>query len=226
MFKRSEERKCPRLKGYDYSKNGYYFITICVDDMEHRFGFVQNGIMNLNESGKIIKKYWFEMPNVFNNCILDEFIIMPNHIHCIIIIDNDNVVGGAYQSTPKQCNQSTPLNENQSTPKQCNQSTPFYVKKRIQLNIKTFKTGVVRWATPTEKIKSFIEPVETLTVGLKHHGISMMMRWFKSNTTKQINKLHPTRKFKWQRSFTDRIICKERELYYTRQYIRNNPENW
>ena len=221
MFKRSLERKCPRLKKYNYSKNGYYFITICVDDMEHRFGFVQNGIMNLNESGKIIKKYWFEMPNVFNNCILDEFIIMPNHIHCIIIIDNKptvvqtSTVGVAYQPPPKKCEMQKP---------ELKHATNEHVITDIGNRV--FKTGVDRWATPTEKTKSFIEPVKTSTNDVKQHGISMMMRWFKSNTTKQINILNPNRKFKWQRSFTDRIIRRERELYYTRQYIRNNPENW
>ena len=48
MFKRSDERKLCRLQGYDYSQNGYYFITICVEDMEHRFGRVIDGIIEIN----------------------------------------------------------------------------------------------------------------------------------------------------------------------------------
>lgn len=78
-------RKSIRLKNYDYSQSGVYFITICTKDRELYFE---------NESIKsITKKYWKEIPRHFKNVKLDEFIIMPNHLHGIIVIHNDFAVG-------------------------------------------------------------------------------------------------------------------------------------
>lgn len=79
-------RRSIRLKGYDYSKEGLYFITICVQDREHLFGEVIDGEMVLNEFGKIAYKEWEETDKIRKNCALHEFIIMPNHIHGIIEI--------------------------------------------------------------------------------------------------------------------------------------------
>jgi putative transposase len=77
-------RKSIRLKGYDYSQAGSYFITICVKDRECLFGEIMNGKMILNESGKIAGECWLEIPEHFPNVVLHEHIIMPNHIHGII----------------------------------------------------------------------------------------------------------------------------------------------
>lgn len=77
-----------RLSNWDYSKNGYYFITICTKERKHYFGEIVKDEINLSEIGKIVQKYWFEIPKHFNNIELDEFIVMPNHIHGILIINN------------------------------------------------------------------------------------------------------------------------------------------
>jgi len=92
-FPRSPHRKKNRLPEYDYSQVGYYFITICTKDRECYFGKIKNGKMNLNEIGKLSRKYWKEIPKHFPFVELDEYVVMPNHIHGIIIIDNDNNVG-------------------------------------------------------------------------------------------------------------------------------------
>lgn len=75
-----------RLKHWDYSSDAAYFITICTKDREHFFGEIENDQMKLNVLGKMAEKFWMEMPNHFKNVILDEFKIMPNHIHGIIIL--------------------------------------------------------------------------------------------------------------------------------------------
>jgi len=87
------ERKKNRLANYDYSKDGYYFVTICTKHREEFFGKIENEKMVLNEYGKFTKKCWLEIPNHFPNTKLDEFIIMPNHVHGIVIIANNHVVG-------------------------------------------------------------------------------------------------------------------------------------
>ena len=86
LYKNKYTIEPARLKNWDYSSAGIYFITICTKYMEHMFGSVNNGRMILSEIGNIVDKYWQDIPNHFSSVKLDEYIIMPNHIHGIIII--------------------------------------------------------------------------------------------------------------------------------------------
>ncbi|MFA6928668.1 MAG: transposase [Patescibacteria group bacterium] len=85
-FKQKYTIKSARLEGYDYSKNGMYFVTICAKDREHYFGEVKNGKMILNDIGKIVQEELSQTPIIRQNVILDEQIIMPNHLHAILEI--------------------------------------------------------------------------------------------------------------------------------------------
>lgn len=91
-----KQRKPNRLKGFDYSSNGYYFVTICIKDRQEYFGGIVNNKMILNKCGEIINKCWFEIPNHFPLVELDEFQIMPNHIHGIIIVESNILVGNRH----------------------------------------------------------------------------------------------------------------------------------
>lgn len=82
------KRKLLRLEGYDYSSAGAYFVTICVQDRKCIFGEVVNGYVELNLIGKMVFNEWYEMMKRFPSIDLDKFIVMPNHIHGIIIINN------------------------------------------------------------------------------------------------------------------------------------------
>ncbi len=86
-------RKSIRLKEYDYSQAGGYFVTICTKNRICFFGKVEDKKMVLNDSGKMIQTEWLELSNRFNQIELDQFIVMPNHFHGIIIINNDESVG-------------------------------------------------------------------------------------------------------------------------------------
>lgn len=85
-------RKPNRLKNFDYSKSGWYFVTICTQNREYLFGQAENGKMILNAVGKIVARCWYDLPRHYPNCRLDEFIIMPNHLHGIIVITGDRRV--------------------------------------------------------------------------------------------------------------------------------------
>ena len=93
-------RRSIRIKGYDYSQYGGYFITICTYKRKCLFGGVVNGKTNLNDFGNIAHQYWLEIPNHFPGTMLDEFVIMPNHVHGIIVITNDNTTVGARHASP------------------------------------------------------------------------------------------------------------------------------
>jgi len=75
-----------RLQGYDYSQSGAYFITICTDKKKNYFGEIVNGDVKLNLEGQYAFHQWKMIPQRFGNVEVDEFIIMPNHIHGIIVI--------------------------------------------------------------------------------------------------------------------------------------------
>ena len=77
-----------RLQSWDYSKNGAYFITICTKNRQHFFGKIENDIMQLSEIGKLAEQYWLEIPNHFPFIELGNFIVMPNHFHGLLIINN------------------------------------------------------------------------------------------------------------------------------------------
>src|SRR5450432_1797235 len=74
------------LKGYDYSRAGLYFITMCVQDRKCLFGKIVGDEMILNENGTIACQQWQELPGRFKNMELDVFQIMPNHMHGIIAV--------------------------------------------------------------------------------------------------------------------------------------------
>lgn len=88
-----------RLKGYDYSQAGAYFITIVTRDRACLFGEVVDGEMRLNDVGKLVRDEWLRTRNIHPNVELDAFVVMPNHFHGISII-NDSV--GAIHESPLQ----------------------------------------------------------------------------------------------------------------------------
>jgi len=76
-----------RLKDFDYSQANWFFITICTFKMQPFFGEIRNGMMNLNEFGKIVDDEWNKTKSIRQNVELDSYVIMPNHLHGILIID-------------------------------------------------------------------------------------------------------------------------------------------
>jgi REP element-mobilizing transposase RayT len=86
-------RQSIRLKGYDYTLPGAYFITICTQNRECLFGDIVDGEMRLNEYGKMVLAVWNEMPEHYQGVDVDAFVVMPNHIHGIVLL-NLNVGAG------------------------------------------------------------------------------------------------------------------------------------
>ena len=79
-------RSSIRLRGYDYTKAGVYFVTLCTFESECLFGEVVDGEMLLSEAGEIARRCWMRIPEHFANVDLDEFQIMPNHVHGIVVL--------------------------------------------------------------------------------------------------------------------------------------------
>ena len=119
-------RKPTRLKNHDYSQAGYYFVTVCTYNRIELFGKIEVDQMVLNQFGNIAQNAWLDLPNHHKNIKLDEYIVMPNHIHGIIktihvgngparsvnineINDNLSIIIGSYKSAvTKQINRINP----------------------------------------------------------------------------------------------------------------------
>jgi len=82
-------RRSIRLKGYDYSQSGAYFVTIVVWQRGCLFGDVVDEKVVLNECGRVIEKWWHQISVHFLNVETSTFVIMPNHVHGIIVINDD-----------------------------------------------------------------------------------------------------------------------------------------
>jgi putative transposase len=92
-------RRSIRLKGYDYARPGAYFVTICVRERECALGGVVDGEMVLNDWGRIVAESWSWLAEQYPYITLDEWVVMPNHLHGIIII-NDDAGRGASRRAP------------------------------------------------------------------------------------------------------------------------------
>ncbi len=93
-------RRSIRLAGYDYTGQGAYFVTLCTHEREPLFGQVVAGEMVLNEWGAIVQQCWQAIPHHFLHTRLDEFVVMPNHVHGIIWIVDDVGVGASSSGVP------------------------------------------------------------------------------------------------------------------------------
>lgn len=96
-------RRSIRLKDYDYRQNGAYFVTICSHERLCLFGSIGDGEMVLNDWGRITQTSWSEIPAHYPMVELDVFVVMPNHVHGIIVITGDNElqsIGAQHGATP------------------------------------------------------------------------------------------------------------------------------
>lgn len=90
-------RRSIRLQGYDYSQAGAYFVTMCAQDRGCLFGDIIDGKMALNDPGRIVERCWKDIPAHFRHVESDEFMVMPNHVHGIIVL-MDSPVGATHAS--------------------------------------------------------------------------------------------------------------------------------
>ena len=145
-------RKSIRLKGYDYSQEGKYFITICVQDRKCLFGEIVDGEIMLNDAGRIANECWLNIPEHFPHAVLHQHVVMPNHIHGIIELFAANMVVGANNDSPEMqpgganmvvgANNYSPLRTPQPTPQPLPPRSP---SKTIGSIVRGYKIGVAKW---------------------------------------------------------------------------------
>ncbi len=201
-------RRSIRLKGYDYSRAGLFFITICTQNRDCVFGEIENGEMVLNDAGRMAKKWWNELNHKYPNIELHEQVAMPNHFHGIIQIKSPVTapVGADLRVCPET---ETP----DVWPAETRQSS---------------QTGQSQRIAPTDMTKSG-EHASVEHIGSPLHR---MIQWFKTMTTNEYIRGVKNKNWKrfdkklWQRNYYEHIIRDEKSYYQISEYIQTNPLKW
>ena len=190
-----------RLPGWDYGWNAPYFVTICTKDRECFFGEIVNGEMNLSKTGVIADLMWYEIKNHAKGVELGEFIVMPNHVHGIILLNgNDerpqvipNINDGPHVETRHA------LSLQQNEPTDSNET-------RHALSLQNTTPAQQRFQNQGK------------------NTLSSIVGGYKAAVTKHANRLKFD--FAWQPRFYDHIIRDEQSFQMISNYILNNAQNW
>lgn len=195
-FKGKYRSESARKQNWDYGSDAAYFITICTKDRQHFFGEIQKGKIQISPAGAIADVLWFEIKNHAKNIELGEYVVMPNHVHGILILNGNNVgttnVGTTHALSLPTDNDDPTVGTGHalSLPEPTNTPTPGQQRFQNQGN----------------------------------NTISSIIGSYKSAVTKSCNRLGLP--FAWQTRFHDHIIRNDESFQRISEYIKNNPANW
>lgn len=215
-------RRSIRLKGYDYSSPGAYFITICTHHRQCLFGEIVDGEMRLNPFGQLVRSHWLKLPHHHAHVELDAWIVMPNHIHGILILndpDRDVSLGGRGTALGQDLEDATDDCNPNATPNSAgNQSNFLYARSHEGVAF-----GRESLSSPSDGLPNAVPLPPRLGVGT----VGAIVLNFKSVTTRSFNRIQrsPGNAI-WQRNYYEHIIRSEESLCRIRQYIYDNPLVW
>jgi len=240
-------RRSIRLKGYDYSQAGLYYITICCQDRASLFGEIKNGEMILNDTGKIVEKCWLEISDHFPNTVLHEHVIMPNHVHGIIELV------GANKHSPYIVNQ-YPTDMADQHPTDMADQYPTDMADQHPTDMADQRSTDIADQHPTDMANQHstdmanqhsIDMANQHSTdnggnGAKRAGdgakdfsplrspsktIGSVVRGFKIGVTKWMRQNTDVYDV-WQRNYYEHIIRNEKSYQRISEYIINNPAKW
>lgn len=205
-----------RLKGYDYSQEGLYFITLCVQNKECLFGHIIDNHMDMNEAGKIVEKWVKELKNKYPNIEFGEYVVMPNHFHCIISIGAcNNLNHGELVGAPL-----------------CGRPLDPTINLTIDATITTPIVEPFNITTPDHH--PTLDKTNKYGMHNKKYNatINNMMDWFKTMTTNEYIRGVKTMGWLrfdgklWQRNYWEHIIRNQQSYENISNYIIENPARW
>lgn len=194
-----------RLQNWDYGSNGSYFITICTADMQYHFGEVHDREMHFSESGILANMYWPQIPEKFPFVALGEFVVMPNHMHGIVIINGNIGIDQDGDCDNGGCNDGNGgggcgfgFGGGRDAINRVSTANPL---KQHQPG------GITGDKNP-----------------MLYNNLSRAIRWYKGRVAFEIHKINAG--FSWQSRFYDHIIRDDKSLERITNYIKNNPAKW
>lgn len=215
-------RKSIRLKGYDYSQDGLYFVTICCENRICRFGNIKDGVMHLNEYGEIAYTQWVKLAERFNNYELDVFQIMPNHMHGIIVLNNpttaiivdaDNDIKNAAAGAPLA---GAPNDDENHA--------------RAALAVALSGADSIKGAGADSIKGTGASPARTGGNSGNAGNLGDIVGAYKSIVANECLKIYKSNNERmgklWQRNYYEIIIRNEKSYARISEYIINNPAKW
>jgi len=190
-------RRSIRVKGYDYAQDGAYFVTVCAQDRRCLFGDVVSEKMKLNEAGRMVCDHWVNLNNRFPNIEIDEFIVMPNHFHGILI------VGAGLVSARSEFS----IMANRVGGNSMADADLRMRNANTRADTRPAPTGV------NAGLGEIICAFKSLTTNDYIRNV-------------KCGKFPKFEKSIWQRNYWEHIIRDDDDLNRVREYIINNPLNW
>ena len=191
-------RESIRLDGFDYTRAGAYFVTCCIERRKRILGTVRCGVMHLSDAGHAVADAWQRLPAHYPHVQLDAFVVMPDHVHGIIVLvpdDGWDMVAG----------RSGASDDGHGTGQ-------VGAGLRPAPAVPTLRPSPDAPGPPTRP---------------RRHALPEIVRAFKSFSARAINQHQGTPGARvWQRNYFERIIWSQHQLEATRRYIRNNPAKW
>jgi len=187
-----------RLKDWDYSSEGMYFITLVTQNRECIFGSIEDEKMVLNENGQIVENELLKSVKIRKNWFFHNWIVMPNHVHLLIEIQKQNKI--LITSHIVEAHSSAFL--------------PGMSTKIVSNVAETHSCAPLQDNRNDNQSKSGF--------GRKPNSISSFVAIFKSMTTKQINGTESI----WQSNYHDHIVRNYKRFEIIYDYIKNNPRSW
>ncbi len=215
-FKNKYRIPSARLQNWDYGWNATYFITICTQNRECYFGEIVQDEMQLSHLGILADVFWHEIKHHTPNVESGAFVVMPNHVHGILVLDgNSNVNNGEH------CNDG----DDRNVANAANAGNAGNVETRHALSLQSQSQS-----QSISKSQQPPSPQPPQTIGQKRfqnqgkNTLSSIIGSYKSAVTKHAHRLGYD--FAWQTRFHDHIIRDAESYHRIEQYTLNNPRNW
>ncbi|MCK6555854.1 transposase [Candidatus Binatia bacterium] len=226
-----DRRRSIRLKGYDYQQQGGYFITICTQNRAFLFGDVVNGDMRLNDAGRLIQSVWNDMPTFYRGVETDEFVVMPNHVHGIIVLvratprgrpdGRDDAVGATPRGRPDGRDAVGATPRGRPDGRDAVGATP-----RGRPDGRDDAVGATPRGRPDGRDAGQARgPAPTMSLGDVVHRFKTMTTRRYADAVKQSGWPAFAGRL-WQRNYYEHIIRNEESLNRIRRYILDNPARW
>jgi REP element-mobilizing transposase RayT len=205
-------RRSIRLPEYDYSQAGIYFVTICTYKKQCLFGEIKQGKMLLNQIGKMVAQEWLKSSEIREELTLDEWIIMPNHVHGLVVITKDD-----YQ-----------VNSGDVSDDSGSASENFEgANNSGSVSGNSGSVSDNSGSASENSEGASLAPLLGKSAQRKPKSLSTFVSGFKSSVTKRIKKICVENNPRvWQKNYYESIVRDEIDLNKIRQYILDNPQNW
>ena len=207
-----------RLRNFDYTSSAAYFVTLCTHDRQGLFGDAADGGIRLNQLGEIVQEEWLRTAVVRPNVDLDAFVVMPNHIHGVIVFTLPVALtlhGGSVAGDARATRRVAPTTEDRPPMRP---RGPAAGALAVHGGSAAANVGATRCVAPT---------TENRPRGPAPGALGAVVGQFKMIVSKRVNRLRRTPGAPvWQRNYYERIVRDEEELNRIRAYIHDNPLNW